>query len=279
MEAQRTFRIGDIDVSPVWDGTLDTRLSYITNLDEASAARILAASGPEYGPDPLILPVRAFLIRTANRVILIDTGGGSSKGTRLGHLTTSLAAMGIGPGDIDTVAFTHMHRDHYCGLVDPAGNARFDRAQILLHRAEAEAWLDTPKARMHPRSQRHSDEVVEFLGRYGSRVQRVEDGDVAPGVTIMLAAGHTPGHSCFVVRSGGQSAVVIGDVVHLAAVQVPAPGTTMHYDTDPEMAVTTRRKVLGWCAGEGALVMGAHLPATGVGRMVVAGDGFRFVPA
>lgn len=280
MEPQRTFRIGDIEISPLWDGTLDTKLSYITNLDAETAGRLVARAAAQSPADPLILPVWAFLVRCNGRTVLLDTGGGASKPGRLGLLPQTMAAMGLDPAAIDLISFTHLHRDHYCGLVDTTSGApRFPRAEILLHHQEAEAWLDTPFERQHPRSQRHSKEVQEFLALYASRLRRVGDGELVPGLSIELAPGHTPGHCCFAIRSQGATALLIGDVIHLAAVQVPRPTTSMHYDCDPETATATRLRVLGRCASERITVMGSHLPSPGYGVMEVDGEGFRFMPA
>lgn len=279
MEPQRSFRIGEIEVSPLWDGTLDTKLSYITNMDEETAGALVAAAARAQGSDPLVLPVWAFLLRVGNSTILIDTGGGSSKPGRLGFLSRSMDRLGVLPSDVDQIVFTHLHRDHYCGLVDLEGRPRFPRAEIVLHDIEAAAWLDTPFEQQHPRSQRHSREVRDYLALYRDRLRRVRDGLLIEGLSIELAPGHTPGHSCFRINSRGQTALAIGDVIHLAAVQVPQPTTTMHYDCDPETATVTRIRVLGQCADDRTLVLGSHLPSPGVGIMERNGDGFRFRPA
>lgn len=279
MEPARSFCIGDFVVSPLWDGTLDTELSYIVNMDPGTARGLVAEAAAATGSNPLVLPVWAFLIQHRNRRILVDTGGGTSKGDRLGQLPQSLARLGLSPEDIDTVGLTHLHRDHYCGLVKPSGEPRFKRARLVLHRAEAMAWLDTPDEQMHPRSRRHSAEARNIVGLYADRLERVDDGELIPGLSIELAPGHTPGHACFVIRSAGKTAVAIGDVVHLAAVQVPRPDAIMHYDCDPETAGVTRRRVLGRCVADKALVMGAHLPVPGIARIASEGDGFRLLPA
>lgn len=278
MEAERTFRLGHIEIAPIWDGTLDTKLSYITNMDTGMAACLVEAEAQSTGCDPLVLPVYCFLISLPGRRLLIDTGGGSSKPGRLGFMVDSLALRGLVPGDIDTIVFTHLHRDHYCGLLDPEGKPRFERASIFVHHAEATAWLETPFERQHPRSQRHSKEVATFLALYRDRLFRVPDGEIAAGVSIEIAPGHTPGHSCIRIRSAGQTAVAIGDVIHLAAVQIPRPDTAMHYDCDPDTAYVTRKKVLSSCAQDRSLVLGAHLPG-GVGTIEPDNGGFRYTPA
>jgi glyoxylase-like metal-dependent hydrolase (beta-lactamase superfamily II) len=82
----------------------------------------------------------------------------------------------------------------------------------------------------------------------------------------------------WILSSEGQTAVVLGDVIHLGAVQLPLPATPMIYDVDPVLAGETRRTMLALAAREGVVVAGAHLPGPGIGRIVADGGGYRFVP-
>ena len=72
--------------------------------------------------------------------------------------------------------------------------------------------------------------------------------------------------------------MVLGDVVHLAAVQLPEPDTAMIYDVDPVLASATRRKILDRAVRDRILVAGAHLSGTGLGTFVRAPEGYRFEP-
>jgi len=51
------------------------------------------------------------------------------------------------------------------------------------------------------------------------------------------------------------------------------------FDHDPEESVRVRDRLLRELAATGEPVVAAHLPFPSVGRVALAGDAFRFVPA
>jgi N-acyl homoserine lactone hydrolase len=105
-------------------------------------------------------------------------------------LPDALAAAGLDLADIHAVAISHLHYDHAGGLKHFAG-----RVPVHLQRAELSYGLSSP-----PGPERNGIFRVDFDDpRIG---WRLADGDVeiAPGVTAVLTAGHTPGHQSFVVR-------------------------------------------------------------------------------
>lgn len=277
-ERPHTVRVGSIEITSVSDGTLDAKLETIQRLDPVEARRRIDAAAKTHGVDPLVLPVRAFLVRSPNWLALVDTGSGTTKGPSMGHLPAALAAAGVDPDTIGHVVLTHLHMDHIGGLIDQKGRALFPNAELVLHRKEAEFFLETPIERLDERSARNVAFQRIALAAYGARVRRVDDGQGLPGLSARLAPGHTPGHTAWQVESEGQSAIVLGDVVHLAAIQLPLPATPMIYDVDPDLAGRTRIALLDEVAGRPTLVAGAHLPAPGLGRIVRAGSGFDFEP-
>jgi N-acyl homoserine lactone hydrolase len=104
-------------------------------------------------------------------------------------LEEALAGAGIDLADIHLVAVSHLHLDHAGGLKHFAG-----RVPVHAQRAELEYGLSG-----HPEPERNSIFRVDFDD---PRIDwRLADGDaeVAPGVTAVLTAGHTPGHQSFVV--------------------------------------------------------------------------------
>jgi glyoxylase-like metal-dependent hydrolase (beta-lactamase superfamily II) len=103
-------------------------------------------------------------------------------------------------------------------------------------------------------------------------------GEVFPGVTALPIPGHTPGHTGYLIESGGQRVFIWGDVVHMPEVQVPRPEVSMVVDTDPTMAADTRRRVFDMVASEGLLVTGMHLHFPGFARVLRDGSGYRLVP-
>lgn len=278
MREAATISIGDIEITSVWDGTLEASLASILRLDPEEAARLVAAEHAASGVDPLILPVRAFLVRGPGYLVLVDTGSGNTKGPTMGHLPSSLTALGVAPADITHVLMTHLHMDHIGGLIDDEGRPAFARAELLLHAEEARYFLDTPDAAIDARSRRHLPFQRRAIAACGDRVRSLVDGEGLPGLVARLAPGHTPGHTCWEVASRGARAVLLGDIIHLGAVQLGRPSSAMIYDVDAERAASTRVEVLERVAREGTIVAGAHLPASGLGRIEVAGAGYRFVP-
>ena len=61
------------------------------------------------------------------------------------------------------------------------------------------------------------------------------DTAIAPGVTAVLAPGHTPGHLCVVLSSGAQRALLLGDAV-TCPVQLDEPAWHSLGDVDPVLA-------------------------------------------
>src|SRR6185369_13542622 len=66
--------------------------------------------------------------------------------------------------------------------------------------------------------------------------------DLVPGIKAILAHGHTPGHTIYMVESQGQKLVLWGDLMHVAAVQFPEPAVTIEFDSDSKAAAAQRMK-------------------------------------
>ena len=77
---------------------------------------------------------------------------------------------------------------------------------------------------------------------YRDRIRRIKDGEVLPGITAMLRPGHTPGHTNWLIQSGGERLLIWGDIVHLAAVQLARPDARLIYDVDTDLAARTRAR-------------------------------------
>jgi glyoxylase-like metal-dependent hydrolase (beta-lactamase superfamily II) len=96
------------------------------------------------------------------------------------------------------------------------------------------------------------------------------------GLTAKNAVGHTPGHTAFLLESGGEKLLFIGDLLHAAALQFPYPEMCASYDRDQSQAVISRRNILNEAADLNMPVAGAHIPHSGVGLVAKSGDGFAF---
>jgi len=217
------------------------------------------------------------LIRHRDRLILSDAGSGHTMGPTLGKLPGSLRAIGVAPETIDLVMLTHLHPDHSLGLIDEAGRAVFPNAELIVNTVEAAFWLDrAAQPTDSERITRNTKAQRLATAPYRDRIRRIADGEVLPGITATLRPGHTPGHTNWLIQSGGKRVLIWGDIVHLASVQMARPDATLVFDVEPKLARASRERVFEFAAAEGLLVAGAHLPFPGVGRVDRAGHGYRF---
>jgi glyoxylase-like metal-dependent hydrolase (beta-lactamase superfamily II) len=268
-------QIGDITVTALSDGVLAAPLDVVLGVERTEIERL---AGRKPG-EPLPIAVNAFLLERAGRWALVDTGSGNSMGPTLGKLPQNLRALGVAPERIETIFLTHLHPDHSNGLVDDAGNAIYPNAQVILHETEAAFWLDRDEASgATERIRRNIAKTAITMAPYRERMRTVRDGEAVPGISALLLAGHTPGHTGWLVQSGKDGLLIWGDLVHLAAIQIARPDTGLVYDVDPQAACATRRRMFDRVAADKLAVAGAHLDFPGFGTIVRKGAGFAFEP-
>lgn len=150
------------------------------------------------------------------RVIVIDTGFTEEVSMRRGGRkwlrcpVETLAQIGLDARQVDDVILTHLHYDH-------AGNFdRFPKARF--HLQETEMNYATGRYMKYPRLS-HSFEVDDVCGmvrmNYAQRVCfHHGEGDIAPGVSVHLAGGHTAGLQCVRVHTKRGWVVLASDVSH-----------------------------------------------------------------
>ena len=222
------------------------------------------------------LEIVCYLIRSQGRTLLCDTGMGVARGTdQPGTLLEDLGSAGVKPEDIDAVIFTHLHPDHIGWNIDWSGGkpkATFPNAKYVIQRAEWDAST-TAERRENPPAQRQLL-PLEALGQLelisGSHSFTDE-------VSAIDTSGHTPGHMSFEISSGGERALVQGDlVVHHTL--LPRPGWEPRFDQDQETARELRDRELSRWAKEQLLIIANHFPTPGYGYVEKDGDGWRWVP-
>jgi glyoxylase-like metal-dependent hydrolase (beta-lactamase superfamily II) len=265
--------IGGIEVTALSDGVLAAPLDVVLGMERAETERLAGRK------DTLPISVNAFLLRLDGKWALVDTGSGNSMGPTLGKLPDNLRTRGVAPDEIATIFLTHLHPDHSNGLVDDAGEAVYPNAEVVLHETEAAFWLDRdPASGANERIRRNIAKAAVTTAPYRARMRTVRDGEAVPGVSALLLAGHTPGHTGWLIQSGRQGLLIWGDVVHFAAIQIPRPDTGLVYDVDPQAACATRARMFDRVAADKLRVGGAHIDFPGFGYIVRKGSGFAFEP-
>jgi glyoxylase-like metal-dependent hydrolase (beta-lactamase superfamily II) len=273
--------VGSIEVIALSDGAVDLPVQLFPKADPAETAKILTSTGSP--TDKLGTAVNAFLVNTGDKLVLIDSGAGQLFGPTLGRFAANLVALGIDPATVDVIAMTHLHPDHFGGLLTADAKLAFPNAAILIAEADIKLWLDEATAARAPADNKpFFDQARMMVGPYvaAQKYQPVADGqEVVAGVTAIAAPGHTPGHTMYRISSGNQSLLIWGDIVHNAPLQFPHPEWAIAFDTDQDLAIATRKKVFDMTAADRLAVAGAHLPFPGIGHVVKSDSGYGYAPA
>jgi glyoxylase-like metal-dependent hydrolase (beta-lactamase superfamily II) len=263
------MRLGDLEVMVLQDGLTSAPAEFFAPLHDTRHADMIVDGRVE-------LPIACFLVRTAGLNVLVDCGMGPTvfdwapnpgKAMRLegGRLPAALRQAGLGPEDIDLILPTHMHQDHG-GWIIAGGAPFFSKAKVRFGAGDWDAVVESSKWEGHTEGMRAL--------RAAGRVELIDrDGEVAPGITALATPGHTPGHQCYVLSSGDQRALILGDIIS-CPLQIEAPEQEALADMDKQLSIVTRERILRELDGE-TLVGGPHFPGLRFGR-VMTGHGRRY---
>lgn len=194
--------------------------------------------------DGILSSISTFLLEIDGKRILFDAGMGAPDS----RLIAGLKACGISPEEIDYLYLTHFHGDHIGGMMQ-GDSVVFPKAEVYASRQEYEGWMQM--------SEEQKKQVVHTMEAYKERLHLFEYNDTLPcGVIAMNGEGHTPGHTIY--KSG--KFLIVGDLIHGAALQLAFPDICASYDMNPQEAICTRKYYLAYAKEKGLLMAGMHQP-------------------
>jgi glyoxylase-like metal-dependent hydrolase (beta-lactamase superfamily II) len=224
--------------------------------------------------------IQAFVVEIDGTTVLVDPCVGNHKVRWLpmwNMLDTPfmdrLAAAGVVPTAVELVVHTHLHADHVGWDTHLDGDAwvpTFTNARHLYTEAE----LEHVRTFLLPGEDVYGDSIAPIFDAGLADVVE-PDADLGHGLRLEPTPGHTPGHTSLWVESDGEVAVCIGDFMH-SPLQFAEPHLAEIADADADLARETRARMLRALARTGALVLGAHFPSRPGGRVIAAGDAYRF---
>ena len=256
------LKIGDVECAVLHEGESDLIADNLAaRYPGVTPGQIDAALAGQKPSGSLNLPY----IYSGGKHIIADVGFGEAGRPAAGNTEFALNSMGVNKEDIDIVYLTHFHGDHIAGLADAAGALSFPNARYITTQAEWDEWIARWSAADAPQDQAN----LALFESLQDKFSFASAGDeIAPGITVVDLKGHTRGHSGLLVESGGERLLHVVDLLH-QPFQFANTDWHFSFDSEPELAVETRRRILQRCADEDLLTLFYHMPFPGVGRVSI----------
>ncbi|MBZ9884172.1 MBL fold metallo-hydrolase [Mesorhizobium sp. CA10] len=275
------YKVGSLEVTAVYDGIWrkphDPAFIKDVSVDDTKAALAKAGLTTEFMPIPLTVVV----LKMNGRTIMMDAGSGVGQWqANATHLPANMKAAGIDYKAIDTVLISHFHPDHVWGLMEKGTNDPvFPNAELIVNATEYNWWTDPSRLAKLPEGRKPAGKRIAENFPKWKNWKLVDDGaEVVPGIRIMAAPGHTPGHSVYHVDAGSEQFLVSADTMYVPALLAPHPEWQGAYDQDGPMAIATRHRIIDQVIADNVRICGSHFPFPGTGSFVKDGNAYAFTP-
>ena len=226
----------------------------------------------------ITMGLNCLLLQVGGQNVLVDTGVGSKENEKdkenLGlvpsRLLKGLKGMGLAPKDISAVVLSHLHFDHSggCTRLDRSGNIvpTFPKARYYVQRS---CWEDSCKPNERCFANHRPENFMPIEER-GQLEVLDGDGEVLPGLNVMVTDGHSRGHQMVMFNHGGERVVFLGDLV-------PTPhhlnlGVISAFDYSPEGTLERKRDILMDAERQGWLLVFSHGHDTKAGYLERRGE-------
>ncbi|NDV83137.1 MBL fold metallo-hydrolase [Bacteroides sp. 51] len=266
-----TIEVGDFEVSVLSEKLPDVT----TDVLIGSKKDIVQKYYPE-GAIPFV--VNSFLVRTPDKIILIDTGAGQG-------LLSNLKKSDIEPEQIDIILLTHMHSDHIGGLLQD-NETVFPNAALYIPQPEYDYWMNDEAMSLLPEDyQGNFIQAREIIKVYKNKLylftpDKLEGkaSDLISGFKSYATCGHTHGHAAYLLESNQSSLLIWGDAIPAIDIQVPYPDVTLAFDSDPEQVIQTRTEIFEYVSKNNILIGGMHLGYPHMGKIEKNQNNYVFIP-
>ena len=210
--------------------------------------------------------MRCLLIKTENRLILVDNGIGDKQDDRfLRHyylhgeetLENSLNQLGFGMDEITDVFLTHLHFDH-CG-----GSVKWNRDRTGYEMAFKNATYWSNEKHWNWAIEPNRREKASFLKENILPIQESgqlkfieQEGNWLPNIDVMMVHGHTEAQMLPIVEYKGKKLVFMADLLPSVG-HFPLP-YVMGYDTRPLLTLEEKERFMKKAIEEDYVLMFEH---------------------
>jgi len=281
----KSIKVGDVSVSSIIERDGPWRAPNIMFPSAGAGERAEVMSQvPDFTydrkQDLLVITYQTFVLRTPRATVLIDTCVGEHQ-RRAPQLLfdkkpwlDGFAQHGLSFDAIDYVFCTHLHVDHVgwnTRLRDGRLVPTFPNAKYVFSKREYEHW----KQATDPSFIAVHEDCVEPIVQAGQALLVEDTYALSDELSLVPTPGHSPGHVCVDLKSGGERALFTGDMMHHCA-QVIRPDWSSCFCFDVKQSAETRWKFFREHAGTDTLVIPTHFPGTTAGRIAKRRDTFEF---
>jgi glyoxylase-like metal-dependent hydrolase (beta-lactamase superfamily II) len=269
------FHLGNYECVTLYDGYHDYKLEQmVTNAPQVDIEATLRAHG--FPPEFVTTPFTFLYVSSGKNRILVDLGAGKLLPTT-GKLLHSMQHAGLTPESIDSIFITHAHGDHVNGMLNEGGELTFPNATYYLRRTEWDYWF----------SEQALAETGEWMTSFArdnlspikdKTILLDQEEEILPGVSVLFASGHTPGHMVVSFVSDNQRLLYIGDTV-LHPLHLEHPDWLPVFDILPESAAISKQRIFDLAASSNCWVVGQQFPLfPSLGHVIKKEVGWEWQP-
>jgi len=271
------FQLGDFEISTISDGAVQLDGPHPIFGNDQSPEDVQAYAQENFlPPTRMEISFTPVVVNTGQELVVFDSGNGAGRRPNAGKFASMLETAGYSADQVDVVVLTHFHPDHIGGLMED-GKPLFPNARYVMPEAEYAFW--TSPDRMGTKAEGVAKLTDSNVKPHAEKATFVKDGgEVTSGITAVGAPGHTPGHTAFMIESGGKPFLLWGDTTNHYVLSLQKPDWHVVFDMDKEQAAKSRKKILDMVAADRIPATGYHMPFPAVGYVEKSGTGYRWVP-
>jgi glyoxylase-like metal-dependent hydrolase (beta-lactamase superfamily II) len=240
-----------------------------------------AKKNPPDDKNRIELALRCLLLKSSERIILIDTGIGLNWDDKFKtiynvdnseySLIESLNQHNIKPDEISDVILTHLHFDH-AGGISSYKNEEFKLTfPNARHHIQGEQW----EWAMNPAEK----DRASFISERFTIIKQKEKlnlldaaGPLFKNIELMVMYGHTQGMQLVKVSDSHNTLLYCADLIPTAT-HIPVPWI-MGYDNNPLTTISEKNRILPLAAENNWILFFEHDPTQAAARIKRTDKGF-----